>query len=428
MTRIAPAPAADPSAEQRPPLGRNYWRLFSASTISNLGDGIDAAALPLLAATLTRDPLLFSGIAVLNRLPWLLFTLHAGALADRLDRRVTMVVAALGRALLFGALGLAVLGDFASIWLLYAITFATGVLEVVADTSAQAIVPALVKDRDQLERANGRLFGAQTVADQFVGPPVGGLLFAVAAAVPILLDAATFVIAAVLLVSMTGAYATSRAGDTTRARTSMREDIREGITWLRAHRLLRTLALLLGTMNGLTAAAFAIWPLFVLERLGLGPLGFGLLLTAAAAGSVVGSLVAGRIVERVGRAPALWVTLIASAVVPLAQGLFPEVWVFATGAVVFGFAAVIWNVITVSLRQTIIPDDLLGRVNSVYRFLGWGSMPLGALIGGVLADSFGLRAPFLVGGAVMLLALLPAARVLTPRSIEDARAAAAQTR
>lgn len=411
-------------------LGPDYWRLFAAASISNLGDGIDAAALPLIAAALTRDPLLFAGVAVVNRLPWLLFTLHAGALADRVDRRRIMVAMNVLRAVLFGALGVAVLGDWATIWLLYAITFLTGVAEVVFDTSWQPILPAVVDDRDQLERANGLLFGSQTVNDQFAGPPIGGFLFAVSAALPILLDAATFLVAAGLLLALSGSYRPQPAARSVAvARPSLRDDIREGLGWLRGHRLLRSLALLLGAMNGLGAMAFAIWPLFALEVLGVDEIGFGFLLTATAAGSLLASFTAGRVVDRLGRGRALWITLVASAVLPVLQGLTSDPWLFAALSVCFGFSAVIWNVITVSLRQTIIPDALLGRVNSVYRFLGWGSMPVGALVGGVLASVAGLRAPFLAAGLVMAVLLVPAARVVTSRAIEDARAAAiGQTR
>lgn len=428
------------------PLPRDYWRLFTAASISNLGDGIDAAALPLVAAALTRDPLLFAGIAVVNRLPWLLFTLHAGAIADRVDRKRMMVAMNLVRALLFGALGVAIVGGWASIWLLYVITFLTGVAEVLFDTSWQPILPAVVDHPDQLERANGRLFGAQTVLDQFVGPPVGGFLFGLGAAVPIFFDAGTFLIAAGIIAAMAGSYVARRpaptpqvelsvdpdtppspspetAGEAT-ARPRLRDDIREGLVWLREHRLLRGLALLLGAMNGLSSMAFAIFALFALDVLGVSELGFGVLLTAVAVGSVLGSVTAERLVARIGRAGALWIALVAAVVIPAAQGTTSDAVVFGALSVGFGYAAVVWNVVTVSLRQTIIPDHLLGRVNAVYRFIGWGSMPLGALAGGAIANAFGLRMPFFVAGGAMLLTLLPASRVVTARAIEEARAAA----
>ena len=157
-------------------LGPNYTKLWSSSVVSNLGDGIDLAALPLIAAGLTRDPLVFSGVAIAGRLPWLLFTLPAGALIDRLDRKRVMGMVNLARFTLMGALGLAVLSDRMSIWLLYGVSFALGMAETLFDSAAQALVPSLVR-RDQLEVANGRLYGAEVVANQFLGPPLGGALF-----------------------------------------------------------------------------------------------------------------------------------------------------------------------------------------------------------------------------------------------------------
>lgn len=425
------------------PLGRDFRLLLTAGTISNVGDGIDATALPLLAASLTEDPLLFAGVATASRLPWLLFALQAGALADRLDRRRLMMAVNVVRTVLLGILGTAVLLGTANVWLLYVVAFGLGSAEVLFDTSAQAFLPRIV-ERDQLERANGLQMGLETVANQFVGPPLGGLLFATAAALPILLDAGTFLVAAGLLalVSARAGAAAVRPGeagaldpapgadpaaatagrrtDTAPPRT-VREDIKEGLAWLRGHVLLRSLAVLLGLMNGSFMLFGSILALFALQVLDLDEVQFGLLLTAMAVGSVAASVVAARVVERLGRGPTLWTTLLASVLLPVVQGLTSNVWVFAAASVVFGASAVLWNVITVSLRQSIIPDHLLGRVNAVYRFLGWGAMPVGAFLGGVLADAFGLRAPFLAASAIMVIGILALGRHVTSAAIDSAR-------
>ncbi len=425
--------------EDRRPLGRDFRLLLGAGTISNVGDGIDATALPLLAATLTRDPILFAGVATTARLPWLLFALQAGALADRLDRRRVMVAVNVVRSVLLAVLGAAVLFDAASIWLLYVVSFGLGTAEVLFDTSAQAFLPRLV-DRDQLERANGLQMGLETVGNQFAGPPLGGLLFAAAAAAPILLDAGTFLVAALLLAMIhrsAGRVATRpgtagpqdahpgasppAAPPTEATRTSIRQDIVEGLAWLRGHRLLRSLAVLLGLMNGGFMLFGGVLALFALDVLGVNEVEFGILLTAVAIGSLGASLVAARVVDAIGRATTLWLTLLGAVVFPLVQGLTSNVWVFAAASVAFGATAVLWNVITVSLRQAVIPDHLLGRVNAVYRFLGWGAMPIGALTGGLLADAFGLRAPFVAASAIMVLGIAVLGRHITSTTVEAAR-------
>ena len=420
---------------RRTPLGRDFRLLLTAGTVSNVGDGVDSTALPLLAAALTRDPLLFAGVATAARLPWLLFALQAGALADRLDRRRVMVTVNVVRSALLAVLGTAVLTDRATIWLLYAVSFGLGTAEVLFDTSAQAFLPRVVR-RDQLERANGLQMGLETVGNQFVGPPLGGFLFAVAASLPILLDAGTFLVSAGLLALITrsagraavrpgpagptdalpGADPAAESGPAP-ARPPIRTEIREGLEWLRGHVLLRSLAILLGLMNGGFLLFGSVLALFALEVLGVDEVEFGLLLTAVAVGSVTASLVAARVVARLGRSRTLWGTLVASVVLPLVQGLTSNAWVFAAAAVVFGATAVLWNVITVSLRQRVIPDHLLGRVNAVYRFLGWGAMPVGAFLGGVLANAFGLRAPFLAASTIMVLGIAVLGRHITATSL-----------
>lgn len=405
-------------------LGARYHKLWSASAVSNLGDGLDSAAIPLLAALLTRDPMLFAGVAVANKLPWLLFALQAGAIADRVDRKRLMAAVNLVRFLLMAALGLAVLGDWATIWLLYVVAFALGIGETLFDNAAQAFLPSLVR-RDQLETANGRLFAVEIVNNQFVGPPVGGFLFAIAAALPILVDAGTYAVSAALILAIPGTYAARRTTPPSgEVKRRMRSEIAEGLRWLWNHRLLRALALMLGLLNGMGSAVFAIFALFALDILGLSEIGFGVLLTTFAVGSVVGSLVAARVTRLLGRATALYGSAIIFGASMLVQGSTSSAVVVGAMAALSGVGTVVWNVITVSLRQAIIPDELLGRVNSVYRFLGWGSMPIGALLGGAIASAYGLRAPFIVAGVAQLLALPLLARAVNRTTMAAAEAEA----
>jgi MFS family permease len=375
-------------------------------------------ALPLLAASLTRDPALISGITLTSFLPWFLLSLLSGALVDRIDRRRAMGVANVLRAGLVAGLGIAVMVDVATIYLLYAIGFLMGSAETVFDNASQAILPSLVR-RDQLEKANGRLYAAEIVTNQFAGPPLGGFLFAAAAAMPFFVDSATFAISALLVLSFTGTF---RGGEEGGIREStIRQDIVEGLRWLWGHRLIRTLAIMLGVWNGISTAGQAIFVLFALEILGLDELGFGLVLSAITAGSLVGSIVAPRL-SKLGAGRTLIAQIFLGALSALGIAVTSNPIVVAAMLVVSGVTIVVWNVITVSLRQSIIPDHLLGRVNSVYRLMGWGSMPIGAAVGGFLADGFGLRAPFFVESAVLFAMALAAVPVINDRTIREARA------
>jgi MFS family permease len=372
-------------------LGPEYRKLWSASTVSNVGDGVTQVAGPLLAASLTRDPVLVAGIAFSQQLPWLLFSLISGALVDRLDRRLVMFAVDAFRTVLLGFLGLAVLLDFVSVPLLYVVFFLMGTAETLFDTASVSILPAVVPP-ENLQKANGRLFGAQIVSNQMAAPPLGGLLFAVAASVPFFLDAGSFAAASALVLFMSGKFRVERPEGT--SPTTLRVEISEGLRWLWGNRLLRTLAISLGIMNLTSAATISIFVLFAQERLGLGSVGYGVLLTSIAVGGVAGSLAAERFAGWVGAGTTMRIGLLIEAASTGVIALSREPLVVGAMLALFGFHAIVWNVITISLRQQIIPERLLGRVNSVYRLLGLGGMSVGALLGGVLARGFGLTAPF----------------------------------
>lgn len=402
----------------RPGLGVNYWKLWAASTISNLGDGITLVAGPLLAASLTRDPVLVAGLAFAQRLPWLLFSLISGALVDRLDRRLLMAAVDGFRTVLLGFLGVAVLLDFVSIPLLYGVFFLMGTAETLFDTSSVSILPAVVP-RESLEKANGRLFGAQIVANEFAAPPLGGLLFAVAASVPFLLDAGTFAAATALMLMIRGKFRVERPEGA--PPTTLWTEISEGLGWLWRNRLLRTLAITLGIMNLTMTATLAIFVLFAQERLGLGPVGYGVLMASVAVGGVAGSLVAERLAGWLGAGTTMRLGLLIEAVSPGVIAFSREPLVVGVMLALFGFHAIVWNVVTISLRQQIIPERLLGRVNSAYRLLGLGGMSVGALLGGVLARSFGLTAPFWFASASMGILAVFVWRVINNRAVSEAR-------
>lgn len=397
-------------------LPANYWRLWSASAASNLADGFFFIVLPLMAVRLTDSPVLVAGVAVVSRLPWLVFVLVAGALADRLDRRRTMRNVQLFRVMVLAALTvLAMIGGL-SLPVLYLAAFALGVGETLFDTAAQSILPSIV-GRDRLSAANGRLYAVELVMNQFVGPPLGGLLIGLS--VPLALGGSVigYALAAVGLSLMAGSFRPERSGPPTR----LHADIAEGLRYLWRHRVLRTLAMMVGVMN---LAATATMAVFVLYAVAPGPMrlsepGFGILLTTFAAGSLIGSFVAAPLERRVGRVPLLFASVIATSIGFAIPAFTTDVLVIGTFFVISGLFVVVWNVITVSLRQRIVPDRLLGRVNSAYRLFAWGTQPLGALLGGVVGELFGLPAVFLLGGA-MGMALLLARLVIDEPAIARA--------
>jgi MFS family permease len=389
----------------RPPgsLGPEFHKLWAASTLSNLGDGVALVAAPLLAATLTRDPAFVAGLAFAQRLPWLLFALLSGALADRLDRRNAMVMVGVFRALLIGALGIAVLLDRVTIPLLYAIFFLLSTGETLFDTASASVLPAVVQ-REELPKANARLAGTMTVTNQFIGPPLGGFLFVTAASVPFLVGAGGLGAAAVLILMLRGSFRPARGEGT--APTALWADIAEGVRWLWQHRLLRTVALALALLNVTLVAQVSIMVLFAREHLGLGPVGYGVLVATYGVGGVVGSLVAGRVIERLGAGTVLRLAIVIEAATPAVIALTRSSLLVGAMLVFFGCHAVVWGTLLRSLRQELTPDYLRGRVESVYRLIEFGGAAPGALLGGLLAAHVGLTAPFWFGAIVGIL-LIP---------------------
>ncbi len=384
-------------------LGGQFVKLWAASAASNLGDGVWLVAAPLLAASLTRDPGLVAGLAFAQRLPWLLFGLVGGALADRLDRRRTMVMVALIRAALVSTLGLAVLLNRATMPLLYAVFFLIATGETLFDTSAAAVVPAVVA-REGLPKANARLAGTWTVTNQFVGPPLGGAMFSTAASLPFFLGAGGLFCAAGLLTTLRGTFKAAPEPD--RSRGTLRAEIVEGLQWLWHHRLLRTISLAMAVLNLTLVAQVSIMVLFAEERLGLGPGGYGALLTAYGVGGVMGGLIAERVLARIGDGAYLRLAIVIESAAPAAITLSSSAFVVGAVLALFGLHAIVWGALLSTLRQELTPDRLRGRVRSVHALIEYGTAAPGALLGGLLATGFGLTAPFWLGAAAGAL-LLP---------------------
>ena len=412
-------------------LGGAYWRLWWANAVSTVGDGVFIAALPLLAVTITRSPELISVVAVASYAPWLLVSLPAGVLVDRYDRARLMRIAQLVQGAVVLVITVLVATGSADIVMLCVAGFCLGSAEVVFSNAAQSILPRLVRP-DQLARANGNQYVVQTVGQLFVGPPAGSLLFAVMRALPFGIDAGSFAVSAALLTklparpvdarSVDAQLAAARPADGTAvaAPDGLLVSIRAGLSWLFRQRMLRLMAVLLGVNNFCGQMGMATLVLLATQTLHVGARGYGLLLSASAVGSVTGGLVNPVLTRRIGQLPSLIVASVANAAIYVGIGLAPSAYVVGGLFVVNGFAVTMWNVVTVTLRQQIVPDDLRGRVNSAYKMLGWGLMPLGALAGGLVAEAAGLRAPYIVAGVLRAVALV----VIVPALLAAGRALA----
>jgi len=382
-------------------LGNAFNRLLAASAVSNLADGVFQVALPLLAVTLTRSPALVAGVALAQRLPWLVMTLPAGALADRLDRRLTMIRVDVLRVVVMGAIAATVAADIASMPVLYAAALVLGVGETLFDTAAQSILPSVVA-RDDLSVANGRLQAVELTTNAFLGPSLGGLAAAASLAAAFAASSAGYLVATVLLLGMAGTFRPERAGPP----RNMRQDIAEGLRFLWRNPILRTLGLMLGLTNLAFMAHQAVLVLYATGPMGLSEAGYGLMFTASALGGIAGSWAGPWLDRHVGRARSLLLAIVLFGLTLAVPAVTADVAANVVALIVAAFGSVVWNVITVSFRQRITPDHLLGRMNAAYRLLGWGTMPIGAALGGAVAELVGLRATFAVAAALHLPLLL----------------------
>lgn len=386
---------------------RNYRLLFSAGALTNLGDGFIVLAVPWLATLMTRDPVAIASVAAAARLPWLLFALPAGVIIDRADRRKLIARADLMRAGIVLAILMIALGDPApgAVWALAGLAFLLGSAEVLRDNAAQTILPALVAPGD-LEAANGQMWSTEQLTGQFIGPPLAGVLIAASIGLPFGLDVAMLVLAAglVWLIALPPQIP---------VRTGFYKALLEGIRFMRGDRVLLRLAVVLGIANFMAVATMTVQVLFAQDVLRLSATQYGIVLSVAAVGAITGSLFAPFMIRSVGAQRCLFLSLGVWAAGYGVIGLSARGATLALALFAIMAAAMLWNVITVSWRQRRIPPELLGRVNSIYRFFGWGSMPLGALAGGIvvalLENEIGreaaLRAPFYmasVGSALLL--------------------------
>ncbi|TCB97145.1 MFS transporter [Micromonospora zingiberis] len=383
-------------------LGRPFWTFWSAAALANLGDGIRVAAFPLLAAALTDNPLAVAAVAAAQFLPWLVSGLLAGALADRRGARSLLTAADTGRVVVLGALAAAVALGWASIALVVAAAFLLGVGETIRDTAAQTAVPRLVPDA-QLEKANGRLVAGEIVGNEFVGPPVGALLFVVGAAIPFAVNGAALALAVMLVLSLPLTLAhRPRIADDPPAGAG--DGILAGLRWLVRQPMLRTLVLVTAAVAAADTAWFAIFVLYARDALDLGAFGFGLLLATGAAGGLLGSFTADRLIGRFRHRTVLTWSMAVTAGVPVLLAVVADRAVAVVVVVATSAAFAVLNVAALSVRQRLVPGGLLGRVIAASRLVTYSCTALGALAGGALAAHVGLGAPFVFSGAVAVAA------------------------
>jgi predicted MFS family arabinose efflux permease len=385
-------------------LGSSYRWLLASSWITNLGDGIFIAAGPLLVASLTDNPFLISLAALLRWAPPLMFSLYAGVLSDRLDRRRIVLVANALRVLVLAALVVMLLaGQISPIGALVAMGLLASA-EVFADNTTATLTPMLVR-RDDLALANSRVFTGFITLNQLVGPPIGAALFAVGSAWPV--AAHTLLVAAgLVLVSRITLPAHGR--DPGEARRSTRQEINEGLRWTVRHPAVRTLVLTILIFNVTFGAAWSVLVLYADRRLGLGAIGFGLLTGVSAVGGLLGTAAYGRIVRQISLGNLMRIGLIIETLTHLALAVTTVAWVAAVIFLVFGAHAFIWGTTSVTIRQRAVPTELQGRVTSLNTIGTYGGLVFGSAIGGVLATRFGVTAPFwfaFLGSALFVLLL-----------------------
>ncbi len=398
--RIIPARVGDTVAPRR--LGSSFRWLLSATVINNAGDGVAIAAGPLLVASQTRDPFLVSMALLSQFLPPLLFGVIGGAAADRFDRQRMVIVVNLIRAAVLVVLVATIVSGTVSIGLVLVVLFVLGTAETFADSASSTLIPMMVARQD-LGVANARMQGAFLLTNQLVAPPIGAFLFAAGMALPFAANAAAFTLGAVLISRITTGIRVEREMG-----SSFRADMAEGIRWLLDHPPMRTLALTIFAFNVTYGAAWAVLVLYALERLGMNEIGFGLLTTAVALGGIIGILSYGRLERRFSLADIMRVGLLIETATHLSLALTTSPAVALVTMVVFGAHAFVWGTTSTVVRQRAVPNELLGRVTGVYRVALVGGIVIGTPLGGLLAGSFGITAPFWFGfvGSALLVAVL----------------------
>ena len=388
---------------QSVPLGHDFSRIWSASLITNLVDGVLRLAAPLLAVSLTEDPILIGALSALGLLPWLFFAIPIGALVDRVDRRKALVIGNSLRAVIALFIAFAVSQDFINIWLLLISVFFFGICEVLVDTTSQAVLPQIL-DKSNYERGNSRLQISEVIVSQFAGAPLSGLLYAVSIALPFFFSTTGFILAGllILLFPFERAINVRKEGDAGQAKLGLKGDIKFALNYLYQDKQIFSIVVITTLLGFFYSLSNAIAPLFILKELNVSPALFGVVLAIQGVGALAGSIAAPMVSKYLGRGKALAINVFFASLLVIFIGLSPNAYFFVAVSVLVGFTISVWNILLMSLYQSIIPPELYGRIHGARRTIVWGLMPIGALLGGVIARG-GLRLPFLIGGSIATL-------------------------
>lgn len=378
-------------------LRKPFLRYWLSGFLDDFGDGVRLAALPLLAAQLTRSPTAVAAVTSLQSLPWLMGP-ALGIIVDRSDRRRLMALVDITRAVIIAALAGAILGHADGLALIYLTAFTTGVGSALRNTAAVTCVPRLVGS-DGLDRANGQVIAGQIVGNELAGPAAGGWLFGLAAVLPFAVNAGTLGIAVLLLLTLPSVFRPVRQPDPASKARAVRRDLAEGLGWLRRHSDIRDLTLAVGVISATDAAWFAVLVLYVIRILHQRPGAYGVLLATGAIGGIAAGAGGARLTRRLGAWRSLLFGGLVMAGSQLVLGLNASVLIAAAMLAASSAAFALFNMTAVTMRQRRVPDDLLGRVSSLYGTVAGGAEALGALAGGVIATAAGIRATMLVGVA-----------------------------
>ncbi len=374
-------------------MGHDYRQMLLSSWVTNLSDGIALSAGPLLVASQTRNPALIAAATAMAWLPNLIFGLYAGVLADRLDRKMMIAVANVVRALVLVALSGAIVTDAVSVWIVLGALFLLGAAESFVDTSASTLLPMLV-DRSDIGLANARLMFGHITINRLAGPPLGALLFTVGMVWPFLAQIVAVLLGAILVMRIaTSTTAVRPVGDVP-ARSGLRTEIAEGARWVWRHPPIRTLTLTIITFNVTFGAAWSILVLYALERLGLGEIGFGMITTVGAVGGLIGTVIYPAMERRLSLGNIMRVGLVIETSTHFGLALTSSPWVALPIFFVFGAHEAVWGTVATTVRQRAVPTEFQGRVTSVYMTGVHGGLVVGAVVGGLVADRFGVTGPF----------------------------------